>query len=328
METYMEKVKVNLKNCYGIKSLEYVFDTIKGRAFLLYAPNGSMKTSFAKIFSDISQGKAPSDVVFPLRDTQFSIKEEGGSEISGDRIFVVEPYQESFTSTKTATLLVNQELRIQYENLLETIKAKADQILKKLGEFSKTKKNVQHEITLAFGLNEKEILPLLESISMTISQDSNPGLQEIVYTEIFNDKVLAFLSSTEIRQQLQEYVERYNELLEKSAYFRKGLFDHNNASNVCKSLNENGFFSAHHRVLLTNPDSANVEISTQTDLDNVIASEKQQILRDPELAKRFESIDKAITRNVELRQFRRYLESHSSIIPDATVKLLQSGRPQ
>lgn len=312
----MEKISVSFENCYGIKSLNFDFDTSNGRVFLLYAPNGSMKTSFAKVFANVSRGVSPSDAIFPHRETKYSITDNNGNEISGDRIFVVEPYQESFNSTRTATLLVNQELRRQYESAVSSISEKADQVFKQLGELSQTKKGVQRELASAFGIEEKEILTLLEILASTLNQETDPGLTNIVYTEIFNDKVLSFLSLPDIRQHLQEYVERYDELISQSTYFRKGLFDHNNASNVGKSLKDNGFFNANHKVLLTGQNSLNIEITTQRDLDRVIAEEKQQILADPQLAKRFETIDKAITKNVELRQFRKFLENNPTLIPE------------
>ena len=49
------KISVDLKYCYGIKALQSDFDFGTGNAFLVYAPNGAMKTSLAKVFTDISK---------------------------------------------------------------------------------------------------------------------------------------------------------------------------------------------------------------------------------------------------------------------------------
>ena len=312
----MNKVSVDFENCYGIKALNYQFDTTNGRAFLIYAPNGSMKTSFAKVFRDVSRGQNPSDMIFPIREFKFLLQDETGNNIPSNQIFVVEPYQEGFNATRTATLLVNQGLRQLYEKAIRSINEEVDQITKKLGEVAHLKKGVIPEIALAFGMDEKDILSILESIASILQYEENPGFENIVYSEVFNEKVLSFLSSSEIRQQLREYVERYNELIDKSTYFKKGLFDHNNAANVCKSLQDNGFFKAKHTVLFAGQNSTKIEISTQKELDELIASEKQQIINDPQLINKFEAIDKAITRNNELRQFRRYIEDKPEILPE------------
>ena len=62
----MDKLKINLANCFGIESLNYEFDFEEDNVYSIYAKNGLMKTSFAKTFQMIQQGKAEqiSDVIF------------------------------------------------------------------------------------------------------------------------------------------------------------------------------------------------------------------------------------------------------------------------
>ena len=43
-----DKLKINLENCYGIGKLDVEL-TFKHKGYAIYAPNGVMKTSFAKI---------------------------------------------------------------------------------------------------------------------------------------------------------------------------------------------------------------------------------------------------------------------------------------
>ncbi|MBP2634014.1 MAG: hypothetical protein H6Q70_4642 [Firmicutes bacterium] len=50
----MEKIDVRLENCYGIRKLKTEFDFRDKSAFIIYASNGSMKTSFTKTLKDIS----------------------------------------------------------------------------------------------------------------------------------------------------------------------------------------------------------------------------------------------------------------------------------
>jgi hypothetical protein len=125
----MNKIKVNLKNCYGIRELVHEFDTSEGRAFLVYAPNGAMKTSFARVFDDVSINQMPKDAIFPQRVTTFSITDETDSPIAPEQILVVDPYVEDYTSQKTATLMVNKDLRRQYEDLVKLIDDKANKVL-------------------------------------------------------------------------------------------------------------------------------------------------------------------------------------------------------
>ncbi|MBR8784437.1 hypothetical protein IX308_000608 [Porphyromonas levii] len=52
----IETLSVDFRNCYGIGSLVHYFKFNKGvKAQLIYAPNGSMKTSFAKTMRYLSE---------------------------------------------------------------------------------------------------------------------------------------------------------------------------------------------------------------------------------------------------------------------------------
>lgn len=53
----MNKMYINLSNCYGIKRLSYNFDFQKHSNYLIYASNGMMKTSFTKTFRALRNGK-------------------------------------------------------------------------------------------------------------------------------------------------------------------------------------------------------------------------------------------------------------------------------
>ena len=275
----MEKLIVDLENCYGIKLLKHVFSTFNGKAFLIYAPNGSMKTSFAKVFDDISNNKKPSDTLFPNRPSKFVVTDEENNSISPEKIFVVKPFSEDFVSAKTATLLVNQDLRQQYTSVVNNLNQQAERIFFKLSDVALMKKGVQREISSAFGYEENQSLNLLEHLATRLSTDNNPRVEKYIYREIFNEKVLSFISSPEIVQQLREYVNRYNELIDNSFYFRKGLFDHNNANNVGKSLAQNGFFVANHSIRLSSQDFSKVDVSSQSELENVINSEKTKNIK-------------------------------------------------
>ena len=60
----MSKLSVLLENCYGIKNLSHVFDFNSKSNCIIYASNGMMKSSFAKTFLALKDGKKPADKIF------------------------------------------------------------------------------------------------------------------------------------------------------------------------------------------------------------------------------------------------------------------------
>jgi hypothetical protein len=112
----MEKITVELQNCYGIQSLTQQFDFSKRKAYAIYAPNGSMKTSFAATFKDIAVSAQTRDRILPGRVTVRKVTDKNGSELPPESVLVLPPYDSVFGSGEnTCTLLVNNELRREYE---------------------------------------------------------------------------------------------------------------------------------------------------------------------------------------------------------------------
>lgn len=307
----MQRVDISLENCYGIEKLEYKFDFSQSSAFSIYAPNGFMKTSMSKTFDDISKGKKPQDIIFPERITLHEVKDTAGQDITGDNIYVIEPYRD-FSSEKTSFLLVNQELKKQYDEALKGISIKQDEVIKRLKQLSGlTGRSVTPETELAKCFSSESLLDLLESFSEQVNAEKVGTLATITYAEVFNDKTLALLESGQISSQLKDYVEKFNELVAQSPILNKS-FNHYHATVVHKNLADNGFFSANHSVNLHNGTNEEKIVSAD-ELANKFDTEKQRILTDQELANKFDAIDKKIS-NAELRKFRDYLFENQDIL--------------
>ena len=61
-------------NCYGMKEFNLpAIDFTRCNKAIIYAPNGVMKTSFSKVFEDISQGKPSTDRIFQGVTTSYAV---------------------------------------------------------------------------------------------------------------------------------------------------------------------------------------------------------------------------------------------------------------
>jgi hypothetical protein len=141
---------------------------------------------------------------------------------------------------------------------------------------------------------------------LTLEKQKDTPFAEVEYDKIFDDRVLSAIDSKDVRGAIEEYVKRYNELLAASIFFKKGTFDYYNAVEIASSLAKNGFFNASHTVRL-NSQGESVEIKTQRELETVISREKDAILKDAKLRKKFDDVAKALAKNATLREFRAYM---------------------
>lgn len=309
----MKTVSVDLESCYGIKKLQAKFDFSKAKACAVYAPNGSMKSSLAQTFQDVADGVASKDRIFPARACTREIKDEAGADLPKESILVVRPYDEVLGhSAKTSTLLVNPALRKEYEALHADIDAAKDILLKALKEQSSSKKDIEKELSSTFTARDDQLYVALNRIKDEIAAMPDAPLATVAYDVIFDDKVLALLSTDEAKAAIQDYITKYNELLAASTYFKKGTFNYYNAATVAKHLAENGFFDAKHTVTL-NAD-AKLEITSQKELEELIAKEKDAISNDKDLKKKFAKLDKLIQKNITVRDFEAYLLNHEELL--------------
>jgi hypothetical protein len=192
-ESTMDKLLVKIKNCYGINSLENEFDFTKGKSTqVIYAPNGVMKTSFANVFDDYSKDVESTDLIFPQKDSIRHITTNDGSEIATESVFVIRPYEKSYKSDRVSTLLVSDDLRKQYDEVHEKIGIEKENLLEVLKSPSGLKKGIQDELCDSFGEEKNNLFQLLSKIEDRIN-DSDSEYSHIIYSKIFNEKVVAFL---------------------------------------------------------------------------------------------------------------------------------------
>jgi len=310
----MQTLKVELANCYGIKKLKADFNFSKDRAIAIYAPNGAMKSSLALTFKDLSNATASKDRIFPARKSLRKITDENGVELPKLNVVVISPYDEVLGHTeKTSTLLVDSTLRKEYEQLHIDIDASKEIFLKSLKEQSGSKKDLEVEISLAFTKSDDEFFIALIRIKEELLAQKDAPFAEVRYDKIFDDKVVTFLNTKDFKTAIQEYIEKYNELLAASAYFKKGIFNYYNAATIAKSLADNGFFEAKHTVSLNA--EKKTEISNEKELEALIDREKDKISNDDALKKRFAEIEKQINKNVNLREFHSYLLENPHLLP-------------
>lgn len=309
-----EILQVALSNCYGIKRLHFTFDFSRKNVFTVYAPNGTMKTSFAKTCKDYLTGNVSKDLIFPERQSSVSLKDSEGNDILIEQMLVIEPYNEQYKSDKVSTLLVNPELRANYESILISIEQEKTQLFNKLKQLSGiTARDNSAETALASSFGKKPILETLLELEAAVAQSEVTQFADVIYSKIFDDKVLTFLKTKEFKTQIKSYIEKYDTLISTTKYLKKG-FNHYNVTDIQKNLASNGFFKAQHSVNLFNGTGKD-EVNSVESLQNIIQQEMNSVLNDENITKEFQAIDTKLT-TAQLREFRDYLFDNKYILPE------------
>lgn len=311
---------MNLENCYGIKKLNETIDYSKNNVAIIYAPNGTMKSSLAKTFEAIRDDRQVEEKIYGLKSL-CNIYDEDNVALSKEQIIVINPFDENAYEGQ-GLLMANESLRKAYLSIHDSIESKKEslysKIKEKFGYSTRSNFDVKNTMLNDWGLTSKEeydclikIKELLHDPVMACSLHED----DLEYASLFNDKVYSMMKTGKTGELIEEYESKYRELVDKSLYMQQGIIDHNNYGNISNVLNSNGFFVANNEVILKAKDgSTSITLKKQKELDDLIKKEKEQVLDSKEIKDLFEKINKAISKNKDTQAFNNFLQTHQDII--------------
>jgi hypothetical protein len=303
---------INLENCYGIKKLNHTFNFSNSKnTHLIYAPNGTMKTSFAKTMKFLSgQSKdEPKDLVNPIIPSIKDITFDNNS-VKKENIFVVNGDEEIDSSKSFTSFLASLELKQRYDSIYQLLKTNKDNLISKLKSISQST-DCEREILETFKNGDNDtIFSILERVSSSIN---NNKLFDFKYNAVFDKKgaVKKFIESN--RDGLQTYIDKYNDLLSQSVLYRS-INGHSFGTYQVDQLflNISDFFEVEHKIVLQN----GCEITSLEEFRKIKQEEQNKILANEDLRNTFDEITKAIDKNTELREFKSVIETAPELITE------------
>lgn len=298
----MKKLEIELKNCFGINYLKESFDFSKSNTVVIYASNGIMKTSFANTFKELSSGKTPIDRLFGKLAT-FSIKMDD-NDIDTKDILVIKSFENINTTESQSKLLVDEKSKEEYDSIFTSLIELKDKIIVDLNRKSGIPKKEIEQILLD-DFNKKNIFDLFKNI---YQQDFTDNYSSLKYNDLFNSDIIEFLTKPNVKNQIEEYFNTYNELVKNSTVFKTGIFNPGKADNVALTLNKENYFHANHKILFDGDENPIID---DKQLASRLLEEKKAIIENENLLK----IEKEI-KKVAVKQFRELIEKNPLIVSE------------
>lgn len=287
----MNTLLTELTNCYGIRSLKQNFDfsqnsgsNLPTKAYAIYAPNGSMKSSFAKTFDQLAQGKQPAEERHQ-RPSSCQVEADGQS-LPPESLFVLKADMDLKADIPAVTnLLVNPNQKERYDNLVVDLDKKKQKALSGLQRISNVpKKKLESQLPKDF-----EASDLLNAIDEGLSREPDPSLSLFNYATIFDPKALEVIQSEDFREKSSEFNERYEELFQaENTIYAKGQFNPARAETAFGTLKKERFFETGHRVQLR----GDTDPIDQTELQRRVDAIHARIDGDPTLRQLRENLAK------------------------------------
>lgn len=275
----MNKLNINLTNCFGIEALSHEFDFSTGNAISIYARNGLMKTSFANTFRLIQNGDIDKigDKIFGYQGN--AVVQIDGNPIAQDQVFVIKSYESSYESD-ISSLLIKGDIQ---ERLQETFAART-QLLRALENASglKVKKTTQGKVVYElepqiikdFSFDESSILLNLNSLD---NYSPEIRFDDVKYTSIFDPAVLKKIRDQKFQQGISSFTSASDEIYESFGYLEKGRLTLPKLKDLKKSLEKDSFFVKDNKITLSGEDA----VTNIAALNAHIAAIEAQIRQSP-----------------------------------------------
>ena len=275
----MNKLNMELINCFGIDSLNYEFDFEKGNVFSIYARNGLMKTSFAKTFQLIQQGKKESisDAIFDEQGS--AIVQVDGQELNKEQVFVVKSYESAYESD-ISSLLIKGDIQTQLQDvfkirtkLLKALEKDSGLKIKKTS-LGKTVYELEPTLIKDFDFTEKDILSNLTELA---SYEPEIECGSIPYSAIFDETVLKKIKDPKFQDGIRDFITSSNEIYSSFEYLEKGNLTLPKLKDLKKALIKDAFFVKQNKVVLSGQEA----ISTSEVLEQHISNIETKIQQTP-----------------------------------------------
>ncbi len=301
-------LKIHIRNCYGIGSFDKEFDLTKGSG-IIYAPNGTMKSSLTHVFQDIVSGIDSYDRIYTERISEREVLMDN-QPIDAESIYVFK--EENVDGYKSvSTFLTNPELKAQYDAIhLELANAKYT-LRKNIRNVSGST-DIESEILDSCKVNESDnVYDCFLSLKALVEGDALP-LYSFKYNDVFDKKGLVKNFLSENGQIVSQYFEKYNELLSKSNFFSVGenSFGTYQADALISSVKDNRFFKASHKITLKDGS----ELHDKNLLISRVEQEVQSIFNNEELLSIYQTLEKSLAKNLDLQKFKEAIKNNPAII--------------
>ena len=125
-------------------------------------------------------------------------------------MFVLEPYNDTYASQKTSTLLVNKELKKQYDDIWSKVETLKNNLINELKKPSGMRNGVEDELSVTFSNTTGKFINAMIRVKKEVLEDKDPIFDSVQYKTIFNDKVIKFLSDDKLKVELEDYIDRYD----------------------------------------------------------------------------------------------------------------------
>lgn len=303
----MKELNVKLENCYWIKGLDYNFDFEKSNVYSIYAPNGTMKTSFLKWFKDYVSPELinPSDKINNI-EWYIILKDENGNIIDKKNIFPIDSLNLEY-NWDFSDLLINPKYKNDFDSIYIWIEDQKNKLIRWLNKISWVAQSWMENIIMNdYWYNSWSFYEFLKCWLIDFSNLNN--YEKVKYSIIFNDKASDLLNNPNISKNIKDYKIEYERVLKQYSCFNIWGFTIYKADSLLSEMRKTSYFKwTNNKINLNKSD--NPEIKSEDEFKDFIDGVKSEISNNKKLEQILNIISKW---TAPVKDFQDHLDNEGS----------------
>lgn len=242
------------------------------------------------------------------------------NDILKEEIFVINSFEEAYESKSVSSLLINDNIKTQLEDviriknqLFDTLQDKSGLDLKK-GVSTKGFLKLEDQVTKDLGFTEESFLQNIEEVNL---EDIDYDYADIKYSVIFHQAVLKNIKKPNFQSSIRAYLEKSDEIYQEYTFLEKGKLNLPKLKSIEKELKTSSFFVRSNKIHLDGSgEFANLEALT-----NKINEIEDKLQETDE----FKAIDKALGTK-DGKDLKDLIESNIEILEELILANLDNFR--
>lgn len=283
------KFKINIKNCYGIKTLNHEFD-FSNKPIIIHAPNGTFKTSFCKTINDYNNGVDSSDLVTCVKGSRsFQID---GRNPDHEEMVVFHAKEQDYQNLteKSKDLLVNKDLRNQLELVrkpyLESV-AEAIEAVRREGGF----KNFDDFLKILYEKYGFETLEeIIEYYHKKNKKPSYLPFEIKKYNQYFTADIDKILSNESLEKIIRRFEKIRTKVCKQLHFLDENVFDITDFLSLAREIIDKNFFLPGNGLKL----KGKKIINSKEQLEDVVAEINRKISNDEGISNAFKELESTL----------------------------------
>lgn len=314
-------MRIECNYCRGIKHLEADISLANGGA-VIYASNGTFKTSLLDTLAGYSEGQSARDVLHSERTSTFRITDDCGQPLPPDSIHAIKRssdltalqfYSDSMLASpglKRLYIETARDMRDKKSNLINALVAAL-----KGGARSFTTDDVTSfmEGVAPTGKFHDGIRTLISEVD---SGFDTSFLDGITYPELFAKQRANIIVKPDVASGIEEYTETLSDMLAKTRYLTDG-FTYANLTTLRDLLVKCGFFDAGHEISFRDSQTgALITCRTLSEFNKLVDEEVMRAFDTPEVRAKFDKVAKAFGISKAANDLKALFTNHPSILSE------------